>query len=246
MKRQVLPLLMCVGVALACAPAHNAAACAPDALGTARTLTLKREFAGYGTVQYGKLPLAQGEVALTFDDGPRPETLPRVLDALKAECVQATFFMTGANLAQYPELGQRVVAQGHTAALHSYSHPFLPEMAPADQLADLEKGIQAYQAAFGGAPPAYRFPFLQQTPVVLEALKAKQMMVASIDVGIDDYAPNDMSSAALVNRLVSRLEGAGGGIVLMHDANGPTADALPALLQALKTHGYKVVQLRWE
>lgn len=244
MKRQVLPLLMSIGVALA--PAHHATACAPDALGTARTLTLKREFAGYGSVQYGKLPLAQGEVALTFDDGPRPETLPRVLAALQAECVQATFFMTGANLAQSPELARRVVAQGHTAALHSYSHPFLPEMTAADQLADLEKGIQAYHDALGGTPPAYRFPYLQQTPVMLDALKAKQMMVASIDVGIDDYAPNDMSSAALVNRLVSRLEGAGGGIVLMHDANGPTADALPALLQALKAHGYKVVQLRWE
>ncbi|KRB92415.1 polysaccharide deacetylase family protein [Duganella sp. Root198D2] len=94
-----------------------AGACGPDALGTSRVLTLKHEYAAYGTVQYGPLPLQIGEVVLTFDDGPLPETLDRVLQALEAQCAKATFFMTGANLAKYPELGQRVVRAGHTPAL---------------------------------------------------------------------------------------------------------------------------------
>jgi len=49
-----------------------------------------------------------------------------------------------------------------------------------------------------------------------------------------------------VGRLVERLRQTGGGIVLMHDANGPTAEALPELLQAIRDNGYKVVHLRWE
>jgi peptidoglycan/xylan/chitin deacetylase (PgdA/CDA1 family) len=226
--------------------AGGASACAQDALGTSRTLTLKREYAGYGKVQYGPLPLRKGEVVLTFDDGPAPETMDGVLASLAAQCVKATFFMTGANLAKYPELGRRVVRAGHTPALHSFAHPPLRTMPVADQLADLEKGVQAFSGVFGRAPAAYRFPFLEETPAVLSALKERRITVASTDLGIDDYMPNDMRAETLVGRLVDRLRQNGGGIVLMHDANGATAEALPALLKAIKENGYKVVHLRWE
>ncbi|MGW8392651.1 polysaccharide deacetylase family protein [Pseudoduganella sp. HUAS MS19] len=232
--------------ALAAATGGAACACPQEALGTSRVLTLKREYAAYGTVQHGPLPLKKGEVVLTFDDGPAPDTLDRVLQALEAQCAKATFFMTGANLARYPELGQRVAQAGHTPALHSFAHPQLKSMTEAAQLADLERGILAYAGVFGHAPPAYRFPFLEETPAILASLKERKITVASVDLGIDDYHPNDMRSSALVGRLVQRLHATGGGIVLMHDANGATAEALPALLAAIRDNGYKVVHLRWE
>jgi peptidoglycan/xylan/chitin deacetylase (PgdA/CDA1 family) len=226
--------------------AGGTSACAPDALGTSRTLTLKREHAGYGKFQYGPLPLQKGEVVLTFDDGPAPETMDQVLAALGAQCVQATFFMTGANLAKYPELGRRVAQAGHTPALHSFAHPHLKSMPAAEQLADLENGVQAFAGVFGKAPAAYRFPFLEETPAMLAALKERGITVASADLGIDDYMPNDMRTEALVGRLVERLRQSGGGIVLMHDANLATAQSLPVLLKTLQEKGYKVVHLRWE
>jgi sialate O-acetylesterase len=222
------------------------APCAPDALGTSRVLTLKRAHARYGTVHYGALPLQGNEVVLTFDDGPAPETMERVLKTLAAHCVKATFFMTGANLARHPELGRRVVQDGHTPALHSFAHPRLREMPADEQLADLEKGIETFAAVFGAPPAAYRFPFLDETPAIMAALEARRIAVASMDLGIDDYMPNDMRSAALVARLEERLKRSGGGIVLMHDANRPTAEALPALLKAIRDNGYRVVHLRWE
>jgi len=242
MKKCSLSLLLCASLAAPVA----AMACPADALGTSRTLTLKREFAAYGQVQHGPLPLQKGEVVLTFDDGPVPGLIERVLDILSTQCVQATFFMTGANLAEHPELGKRVAQAGHTPALHSFAHPSLRAMPPAGQLADLDKGIQAFTKVFDGPPPAYRFPYLEETPPILAALKEKNVTVASVDLGIDDYLPNDMRSAALVERLVARLGQTGGGILLMHDANPPTVEALPALLKAIKDNGYKVVHLRWE
>jgi peptidoglycan/xylan/chitin deacetylase (PgdA/CDA1 family) len=229
------------------APAPPATgACSADRLGTARTLTLKREAAAYGKLQYAPLALAKGEVVLTFDDGPRPETIAKVLDALAGQCVLGTFFMTGRNMADYPALAREVVSKGHAAALHSFNHPHLSQMTAADQLADFEQGIQAYSSALGSAPAAYRFPFLEDTPTMLNALKTKNMTAVSADIGIDDWYPNDMSKEELVRRLLQRLEAPGGGIILLHDANGPTADALPALLQALKDKGYKAVHVRWE
>lgn len=242
--KSVLP---CLFVLLFCTATVSAASeCAADALGTSRVLTLKREYATYGTVQHGPLPLQKGEVVLTFDDGPTPETIDNVLQALAAQCVQATFFMTGANLAKYPELGRRVARAGHTPALHSFAHPSLKSMPVAEQLADLEQGMQSFANVFGHAPAAYRFPFLEETAPILEALKERKVTVASVDLGIDDYHPNDMRSTVLAGRLVERLRQAGGGMVLMHDANGATAEALPALLKAIRDNGYKVVHLRWE
>jgi len=234
------------GLLLCAACAGAAAACAPDALGTARVLTLKREYAAYGTVQHAALPLEKGEVVLTFDDGPNPETLDGVLQSLAEQCVKATFFMTGANLAKHPELGRRVAQAGHTPALHSFAHPFLQSMPADQQLADLEQGMQSFAGVFGYGTPAYRFPFLAETPAIMAELKERKVTVASVDVGIDDYHPNDMSSAAMTGRLLERLRQTGGGIVLMHDANVPTALALPALLKVLRDNGFKVVHLRWE
>jgi peptidoglycan/xylan/chitin deacetylase (PgdA/CDA1 family) len=231
---------------LACAAGASAAACAPDALGTARTLTLGREHAAYGKEHYPALPLRKGEVVLTFDDGPNPETMDRVLGALAAQCAKATFFMTGANLAKHPELGRRVAQAGHTPALHSFAHPVLRQMPETEQLADLEKGMQAFAAVFGSEPAAYRFPFLDDTPAIMAALKARKVTVASMDLGILDYHPNDMRTETLVARLRERLDQTGGGIILMHDANPPTAEALPALLKAIRDKGYKLVHLRWE
>ncbi|WP_426342618.1 polysaccharide deacetylase family protein [Pseudoduganella sp. S-14] len=228
------------------AAASAASACEPDALGVARVLTLKREHARYGTAQYGPLPLQKGEVVLTFDDGPVPGPTDRVLQALAAQCTQATFFMTGANLAKYPELGLRVMRAGHAVGLHSFAHPSLKSMPAPEQLADLEQGERAFVGVFGSAPPAYRFPFLEETAPVLAVLKERKVTVASVDLGIDDWAPNDMRVDTLVARLVGQLKQKEGGIILMHDANGPTADALPALLKAIRDNGYKVVSLRWE
>ena len=131
-----------------------AAGCGADTLGTTRTLTLKREYGAWGTKQHLPLPLNKGEVVLTFDDGPRPETTPLVLKALADQCVKATFFMVGNNIAQFPDLARRVAREGHSTGMHSYAHPDLRTLTQADQLADLKKTQDVYQATSGMAAPA--------------------------------------------------------------------------------------------
>jgi peptidoglycan/xylan/chitin deacetylase (PgdA/CDA1 family) len=222
-----------------------AAGCGADKLGTVRTITLPREGALYGTNQHGPLPLKKGEVVLTFDDGPAPATTPQVLDALAAQCAKATFFMQGDKLRQSPDLARRVVAEGHSAGMHSHTHPHLSQLGPAQQMDDLRGNQAAYRAAFGVDAPAYRFPFLEETPTMLAALKADRVTVMSIDLGINDWLPDDTTDI-LTARLTASLAKAGGGIILMHDANGPTAKALPALLKLLKDQRYQVVHLEWE
>jgi peptidoglycan/xylan/chitin deacetylase (PgdA/CDA1 family) len=223
----------------------RAAACGPDKLNTERTITLKREGAAYGTNQHAALPLKKGEVVLTFDDGPSEQNTPLVLKALADQCARATFFMEGRHLRESPDLARKVVSAGHSAGIHSDTHPHLPTLSVEEQLADLARSRTAYKAVFGVETPAYRFPFLEETPALLDALKHANITVASIDLAITDWMPED-TTAILAQHLSENLDKAGGGIILMHDANGPTAQALPTLLKVLQDKGYKVVHLEWE
>ena len=237
--------LVAMGALAALAGPALAAECGADQLGTSRTIQLPRDGALYGTQQHAALPLEKGEVVLTFDDGPEPSGTPAVLAALADQCVKATFFMIGEKLVGSPALARRVVAEGHSAGLHSDTHPHLSGLGAQRQLDDLRKNQAAYQAAFGVSGPAYRFPYLEETPTMLAALKAAKITVMSIDLGINDWLPDD-TTEVLTARLAESLAKTGRGIILMHDANGPTVKALPSLLRLLKDEGYRVVHLEWE
>lgn len=220
--------------------------CGADVLGTSRTLTLKREGAAWGTAQHAALPgLAAGEVVLTFDDGPRPESTPLVLKALADQCVKATFFMNGEPLKQHPALARQVRDAGHTVGMHGYRHDNFAQLPADDQGRDLKAMMAAYVDVLGEAPAAFRFPFLAESPVLLKALAKLGITVMSIDAGAEDWLP-DQSPQMLADKLLGQLSKSGGGIVLLHDAQDQTARALPPLLQALKGKGYRVVHVRWE
>jgi len=230
---------------LSLALAAAASSCGPDSLGTSRTLTLKREAAAWGTAQHAALPtLAPKEVVLTFDDGPRPESTPLVLKALAEQCVQASFFMIGEPLRQHAALARQVRDAGHTVAMHSDRHEHPPQLPPAAQTADLDAMVASYRDVFGTEPAAYRFPFLEETPTLLAALKERGLTVMSIDAGAEDWLP-DQTPQMLADKLLGQLAKSGGGIILLHDAQDQTAKALPFLLQALKSNGYRVVHVNW-
>ncbi|MGQ3052966.1 MAG: polysaccharide deacetylase family protein [Roseateles sp.] len=230
-------------MSLALAAAVN---CGPDSLGTSRTLTLRREGAAWGAAQHAALPmLAPKEVVLTFDDGPRPESTPLVLKALADHCVQASFYMNGEPLKQHAGLARQVRDAGHTVGMHGYRHEHFPQLPAAAQLADLDAMVAVHRAVLGEEPAAYRFPFLEQTPTLLKALADRAITVMSIDASAEDWLP-EQTPQMLADRLLGQLAKSGGGIVLLHDAQDQTARALPLLLRALKTEGYRVVHLRWQ
>lgn len=221
-------------------------ACGAEGLGTSRTLTLKREAAAWGGAQHESLRgLEPGEVVLTFDDGPRPESTPLVLKALAEQCVKATFFMNGEPLRQHAGLARQVRDAGHSVGMHGFRHEHFAQLRPALQLADLDAMAATYRAALGAEPAAWRFPFLEETPTLRAALRERNVTVMSIDAGAEDWLP-DQTPQMLADKLLGGLARSGGGIVLLHDAQDQTARALPFLLQALKANGYRVVHLRWQ
>ena len=134
---------------------------------------------------------------------------------------------------------------GHTVGMHGYRHEHFSQLPPATQLADLEAMVTTYRAALGAEPPAYRFPFLEETPTLLKALGERAITVMSIDAGAEDWLP-EQTPQMLADKLLGELAKSGGGIILLHDAQDQTAKALPFLLQSLKSRGYRVVHLNWQ
>lgn len=221
----------------------------PDALGTARVLTVDaRATPRVGRKEFPQtLPLGPKELVLTFDDGPLPQTTPRVLAALKHECVLATFFLVGRNTEANPGLARRELAEGHSVGHHTFHHPLLNLVTPAAAEADIDRGIETDELALYGRSrrepitPFFRFPGFASTPLLLDRMAARGIVVFGADVWASDWIT--MAPQAQLQLVLARIEYAGRGIVLFHDTKQQTALMLPAFLRELKRRGYRIVHV---
>ncbi|MGL5448097.1 MAG: polysaccharide deacetylase family protein [Rhabdaerophilum sp.] len=212
-------------------------------LGTARTLPVPN----LGRQQFGQksyaetLPLADGEVVLTFDDGPVPGLTDRVLNVLEAENVRGTFFLIGRNAVASPHLVRRMLTNGHTVANHTMNHPWtLRNISHERALADIEAGERAImQAAGQNIAPFFRFPGFADTPRLLDALAAQNRAVFGADLWASDW--NAMAPGAQLQLIMSRLRRQRRGIILFHDTRPQTVAMLPEFLASLKRENFRVV-----
>jgi peptidoglycan/xylan/chitin deacetylase (PgdA/CDA1 family) len=187
--------------------------------------------------------LADGEVVLTFDDGPVRAYTKAVLEALDAHCTKATFFMVGRMALADPDMVKEVARRGHTIATHTWSHANLQRLAPLRGQAEIELGISAVQQALGApVAPFFRFPYLRETPATSDHLRNRQIATFAIEVDSRDYRTS--SAQVVYDNVLRQLAAARKGIILFHDIHPSSVRALPELLAALKARGYRVVHLQ--
>jgi peptidoglycan/xylan/chitin deacetylase (PgdA/CDA1 family) len=229
-------------------PAPAKSTCAnPNALGIARAVEIDTTGGpGFGFEHFKQLDfLNDREVVLTFDDGPWPVNTPAVLKALADECTTGIFFAIGKHATYHPDILRQVAAAGHTVGSHTWSHVNLnsKKMTEAQAKDEIEKGLSAVRLALG-APPAsfFRFPQLQHPPAMVSYLGTRNVAMFSCDVDSFDFRAK--SAEQIVDTVMTKLDKKGKGIILMHDFQKKTGEALPALLARLKAGGYKVVQMR--
>jgi len=192
------------------------------------------------------LALGPKEVVLTFDDGPLPGPTNAILDALKAECVRATFFLIGRNAEANPHLVKREIAEGHTIGHHTYAHPAATLRGLPDEAAraEIDKGVAADEKAGGAAPAAgaprfFRYPGFADTKALNDWLGQRQMLAMGTDLWASDWSK--MTPEQQLKLTMARLDKAGRGMILFHDIKSQTAQMMPAFLRALKAKGYKIV-----
>jgi peptidoglycan/xylan/chitin deacetylase (PgdA/CDA1 family) len=197
---------------------------------------------GFGFPQFKAYDfLRDHEVVLTFDDGPWPWNTEHVLKALADQCTRATFFPIGEHAGWHPELMKEVAAAGHTVGSHTWSHKDLTKLKPDEAKAEIEKGIAAVSIALGNKPvaPFFRFPALRNPPEMVKYLGDRNVGIFSADLDSLDFKIHKPEQ--VIKSIMTKLDKTHKGIILMHDFQHATAEALPEILQKLKDGGYKVV-----
>src|SRR3954454_14650303 len=220
----------------------------PDDLGIGRTVEIDTTGGpGFGFEHFKELDfLRDKEVVLTFDDGPWPVNTPSVLKTLAEECTTGIFFPIGKHATYYPEILKQVMAAGHTVGSHTWSHAALvnKKLTEDQRKEEIEKGFSAVKWALGGISPApfFRFPALQHPPEMVTYLGSRNIGIFSCDLDSFDFKAS--KAQTIIETVMRKVEKNGKGIVLMHDFQKHTAEALPELLHRLKAGGYKVVAMR--
>ncbi len=190
--------------------------------------------------------MKQGEIALTFDDGPNPNTTPRVLQILREHGVKATFFLVGHNAERYPDLVKQILLDGHSIGNHTWTHKAIgKDMSIPDAREEIIRTHQVLTriASEVNLPiqPFFRFPEgfgAGQT--------AQQNMIRALGLGNFHWAMSAHDSRTTdpevtLQTSIGMLDKYGRGIFLCHDTRPHTVAMLPRFLEELHRRGYKTI-----
>ena len=172
-------------------------------------------------------------VALTFDDGPGPDT-GRLLDLLKAQNVPATFFVLGDQAVKRPALVNREYAEGNEVGNHTWDHKDLSKLPAAGIEDEITRGADAIAAAGIPRPTLVRPPYGAVNDTV-RAVGGYPFIMWRVDP--DDWKYPD--PARIADQIVGHVKP--GRIVISHDTHKTTVDAMPAVIQRLRQQGYTFV-----
>jgi peptidoglycan-N-acetylglucosamine deacetylase len=173
-------------------------------------------------------------IALTFDDGPDPQSTPAILDLLSAHQVRATFFVIGKQVEAHPETARRIVDAGHAIAGHTYSHRELPSLDPATMSTELERCRRVIADATGVDTRLVRPPRGRLDWRSLRLAAKLGYTVVHWSRTYSDYRRDG------VDALLSRMRAAPPiprDVILLHDVVADTIGALAVQLPAMSGSG---------
>lgn len=192
-----------------------------------------------------RAPFKDKVIALTFDDGPDPHRTPIVLDALKKHNMKATFFVLGWRATRYPALVKRIFDEGHTVANHTYNHPAKPSEAAG--LNEILKTQEAIKKACGKYPTIFRPPYGIRESWTAKLARHRLMPSVIWTMSSGDTAVND--SYKVYRNVVFTPRP--GDVVLLHDIQPDTAQAIGRITDELAAGGWQSITLddyfrRWD
>lgn len=196
---------------------------------------------GGAIIESAKLMKGEKVIALTFDDGPWNESTGQVLDILKKNNIKGTFFVVGQMLKTYPELGKRIVAEGHVIGNHTWHH-WYHYFNPQAAAFEIDSTSNLIYQTTGVKTTLFRPPGGIMHNGVADYARNKKYAIVMWSADSVDY------SRPAIPRLIHNVtkESKPGGIVLMHDGGGNrshTVEALPQIINYFRKQGYRFVTI---
>ena len=181
---------------------------------------------------------AEGKVvAITFDDGPSGHFTADLLDGLKERNVNATFFLCGYRVDQFPTLTKRIATEGHEIGTHSDAHKFFSEMNPAELCADLTASMEKLEKVTGKRPALLRPPGGIFDREALQKTTCADLPIILWSVDPEDWCCS--CSRTIRDRVLSKVEN--GDIILLHDMSDSSVQAALQIIDHLQKEGYTFV-----
>lgn len=181
-----------------------------------------------------ELPAGNGDVYLTFDDGPDPDVTPFVLDTLRDAGAKATFFCIGRNVETHPHLYERILSEGHAVGNHTHTHPDGWRTSVRKYLEDVAKAASVIDS------PLFRPPYGRIRGSQLRGLHA---MSPKTTVVMWTLLSGDFDTRLSKERCLENVSNhmAPGSIVTFHDsrkAEERLRHALPRVLERMAEKGW--------
>lgn len=175
-------------------------------------------------------------VAITFDDGPNPETTTPMLDALEENYAKATFFCLGQNAGYYPETVQREYNLGMEVGTHTYSHVVLTSLSASALDSEISKSVDAINKAIGVKPSLMRPPYGAVNKTVLSAVGGYNLCCMNWSLDTEDWKTKNAD--ATYNEVMKAQDG---DVVLLHDIHEYNVDAVKRFVPDLIAEGFQLV-----
>jgi peptidoglycan/xylan/chitin deacetylase (PgdA/CDA1 family) len=197
-----------------------------------------------GTQKITNTAFAEEKVIyLTFDDGPSDRVTPKILDILKEENVSATFFIIGQQAISRQQIVRREAYEGHTIAIHSYTHEYKDIYSSCDKLlSDIEKCKGIIEMITGYTPTLYRFPggSYNLSTKLINAVKQSGYRVVDWNSSMRDAEIINPTPYQLYTSAITSAEGKDKIILLAHDSTTKltTVQALTDVIHYFKSKDY--------
>ena len=190
-----------------------------------------------------KLPIycvdcEEKKVAISFDAAWGNDDTETLINILKEYDAKATFFVVGAWVDKYPESVKQLSDAGHQIMNHSNTHPYMTKIDSTQKIDELSTCNRKIYEVTGVTPTLFRPPYGDYDNATIEAVENLGMYTIQWDVDSLDWKEN-ATADSIYNRVTSKVEN--GSIILFHNDAEHTPEALPRILETLKSDGYEFV-----
>lgn len=190
---------------------------------------------GTRRLNVGVSGVGEKAIALTFDDGPAGHT-EKLLEGLAEYNAKVTFFVVGKNAERYPVVVRRAYDEGHLIGNHTYDHPRLTLLTPAKAKENIQKSADIISSITGTKPYFVRAPYGDVT-----AYQLKYLNTFFVSWSVNGYDWDEESEDEIYNRIMKKAKD--GAIILLHDTNINTVNAVLRAIPELQDEGYEFVRV---